>query len=133
MRDGIIRVVGILAEPEIRILNPLHMGVGLAGRIEMKIGVDMPGEEVARIAPEEIEIGVTGRRQERRGNVLRYPADLRIEEFGDDMRLPSIRQDDRAVRLPTRLEALADEQPRGNVVGAARSGEDEGKSAAIAA
>ena len=61
MRDRIVRLIGIFAEPEIRILDPLHMGVGLARRIEMEIGVGMPGEEIARIAPKEIQVGVAGR------------------------------------------------------------------------
>jgi hypothetical protein len=51
MRDGIVGFVGVFAEPEIRILDPLHVGVGLAGRVEVEIGIRVPGEEVARIAP----------------------------------------------------------------------------------
>src|SRR5476651_2662289 len=114
MRNGIVGIVGIFAEPEVWILDPLDMGVGLAGRVEMEIGIHMPGEEVARIAPEEIEVGITARSQQRGGDVLRYPADLRIEKFGDDVRLASVRQGDRAIGLPAPLEALADEQPRGD-------------------
>ena len=131
MRDRLVGVVGVLAEPEVGILYPLDMGVGLAGRVKMEIGIDVPGEKIARIASKEIQVGVTRDPQERGGDVLRYPADLRVEKFRDDVRLPSIHQGDPAVGLLASLEALADEQPRGNFVGATGGGKDEGESAAV--
>src|SRR5476649_157788 len=44
----------------------------------------VPRKEEARIAPEEIQVGVTGRSQERGGDVLRDPAD-RSEEHTSEL------------------------------------------------
>src|ERR1700683_5626916 len=125
MRHRIVRVVGVFAEPEVWILDPLDMGVGLARRIKMKIRIDMPGKEITRIAPKEIQVGITGCPQKCRGDVLRNPPDLRIEKFGNDMRLPTVRQRHRAVGSFSPLEALADEQPCRYLIGPAGGGEDK--------
>lgn len=133
MRNGIVGFVGILAEPEIGILNPLDMGIGFSRRVEVEIGVNMPGEEIAGITSEEVEVGITGRFQESGGNVLGYPADVRIEKFRDDVGLASVDQIDLTVGLSAGLEALTHEHPGWNLVGATGGGKYQGKTAAITA
>lgn len=129
--DGVVGFVGVFAEPEVGVLDPLDVGVGFAGGVEVEVGVDVPGEEVAGIAAEEVEVGVAGGVEEGGGDVLGYPADAGVEEFGDDVGLASVDGLDGAVGFLAGLEALADEEAGGDVVGAAGGGEDEGEAAAV--
>ena len=130
VRNGIARVLRVFAEPERRILDPLHMLVRLLRHGKVKVGVDMPREKITGIAPKEIGVGVARHLEQRGRDVLRYPPDLRIEEFRDDVRLAP-RLVERSVGQFAGLEPLPDEKSRGNLVGAAGRHENNREAAAV--
>jgi len=127
MRTGDIGI-----EPEGGVLDPLDVLVTVRKFREIKIGIEMPGEEVAGIAAKEIGVGKTGNFQQRGGDILGNPARMGIEEFRNHMRL-AVQDLKCSVGILPRLEPLADPEPGGNAVRAAACDENQGEAAAIGA